>query len=65
MFQGLYAFQNVTFSTCGLPWGRLGPQLSDCTPAYAQYGAWTNNTAFLSVEGGIQKWTAPANGTYR
>ena len=64
MFSGLYAFQNITFSTCGLPWGRLGPQLSDCTSAYAQYGAWTNNTAFLNVEGGIQVWTVPATGTY-
>ena len=60
---GLYPFQSITFSSCMLP-GPLGPQLSFCTSSYAQYGAWTNDTAFFNVVNGIQVWTVPATGTY-
>jgi hypothetical protein len=60
----LYTFTGITFSTCNTT-GRLGPSLSQCTLAYSPYGAWTNNTAFLNVAGGIQAWTVPTTGTYK
>ena len=60
----LYNFNGITFSTCQNT-GQTGPQLSQCTFNYAQYGAWTANSAFFNVQNGIQVWTVPSNGTYR
>ena len=58
----LYTFNGITFSSCGI-YGQTGPIRANCF--YTQYGAWTGNTAFLSVVAGIQSWTVPATGVYR
>ena len=60
----LYSFQDITFTTCGAS-GRLGPNETACAAAYASYGAWTSNPAFLNVSGGIQAWTVPSTGKYK
>ncbi|MSQ83664.1 MAG: DUF4215 domain-containing protein [Myxococcales bacterium] len=51
---------NVSFKTCGQS-GKSGPNLSQCQAAYN--GSSLANT--VTVNGGIQSWTVPADGTYR
>ncbi len=51
---------NVTFKTCGAT-GQSGPNASQCQTAYAG----TPLAGFVAVNGGIQSWTVPTDGTYR
>lgn len=60
----LYNFQNITFGTCGFS-GYFFPSTEQCNTFYAQYGAWTSNTAFLSLSLGVQAWTVPSTAEYR
>ena len=62
--RALYSFSSHTFTTCGKKTGRQGPKLSRCRSAYNP--SWVGNTSYYDMPTrGYQKWTVPADGTYR
>ncbi len=61
--QVLYEFTTHTFTNCSAT-GQSGPSVTQCKSSYSSK-AWTQNTAYFNVTGGIQLWTVPATGTYQ
>jgi len=65
---GLYEFTNATF-TAGGQTGRTGPSLSQARNGLSgpETNDWKNNTEFFTQGAfqGYQRWTVPANGTYK
>ena len=63
--EGLYQFSTFTF-TNGTQTGAIGPSLGGLLAAYdTSTYPWLNDTEYFNVNGGIQEWTVPSNGTYR
>jgi hypothetical protein len=58
----LYTFTTFTFTAAGVN-GRTGPSLAQVQAAYA--AGWPQNTSYLNVVSGVQKWTVPKTGLYR
>ena len=59
---GLYPFGSSFTFTNASATGHTGPTLTNLTDEYTP--AWTDNTNFLNVSGGIQEWTVPETGSY-
>jgi len=57
----IYVFTSHTFTNCYAN-GQNGPAQASCRSAYST--TWDENNSYFTVTGGIQSWTAPANGTY-
>ncbi len=59
----LFSFTSHTFTNCGRT-GINGPSLSQCRSAYST--SWDEDPAYFNMTmTGIQRWTVPADGTYR
>jgi len=58
----LYSFANHTFTNCSAT-GNTGPSQASCRSAYST--TWDDSDSNYTVVNGIQRWTAPASGTYR
>ncbi len=59
----LFAFTSHTFTNCGAT-GYQGPTLSQCRSTYTT--SWDEDDAFFNMGSqGIQRWTVPADGSYR
>ena len=61
----LYQFTDITM-TPGASTGSTGPTLAEAIAGISSTGstAWTNDTVFFNVSGGIILWKVPVNGEY-
>lgn len=60
----LYAFSTHTFTTAGNDISRNGPTLGEAQTAYSS-ASWASNASYFNVvNGGIQLWKCPSDGTY-